>query len=106
MKKKLHVKKGDEVKVLSGKEKGKTGKIVSVSPKEGKVIIEKVNIATKHLKPRQQGATGSVVKVEAPMYASKVALVCPKCKKTTRLAHSIGEDGKKKRRCVHCNETF
>lgn len=106
MKNKLHVKTGDEVKVLSGKDKGKTGKVVSVSTKEKKVIVEKINIATKHLKPRQQGAIGSIVKVEAPMYASKVMLVCPKCKKTTRLAHGTDKDGKKKRRCIHCNETF
>lgn len=106
MRHKLHVKTGDEVKVISGKDKGKTGKVVGVSTKEGKVIVEKINIATKHLKPKQQGATGSIVKVEAPMYASKVMLVCPKCKKTTRLAHGVDEDGKKKRQCKHCSNLF
>ncbi len=104
--KKLHVKKGDNVMVVSGKDKGKTGKVLEVSRKEGKVIVEKINIATKHLKPRQQGAQGSIVKVEAPMYASKVMLVCPKCGKATRCAHALGEDGKKMRRCVKCNATF
>ncbi len=106
MNNKLHVKTGDTVMVISGKDKGKTGKVVQVSPKEGKVIVEKINIATKHMKPRQQGVAGSIVKVEAPMYASKVMLVCPKCEKTTRLAHAVSEDGKKMRRCVHCGETF
>ena len=106
MSNKLLVKTGDTVMVISGKDKGKTGKVAQVSPKEGKVIIEGINIATKHMKPRQQGAVGSIVKVEAPMYASKVMLVCPKCKKATRLAHAVAEDGKKMRRCTHCDETF
>ena len=106
MSNKLHVKTGDTVMIISGKDKGKTGKVAQVSPKEGKVIIEGINIATKHMKPRQQGAVGSIVKVEAPMYASKVMLVCPKCKKATRLAHAVAEDGKKMRRCTHCGETF
>lgn len=106
MRNKLHVKSGDEVKVISGKDKGKTGKVVGVSAKEGKIIVEKINIATKHLKPRQQGSTGSIVKVEAPMYASKVMLVCPKCKKATRLTHAVDADGNKKRRCTHCDATF
>lgn len=106
MNRKLHVKTGDTVMVISGKDKGKTGKVLEVSPKEGKVIVEKINIATKHMKPRQQGTQGSILKVEAPMYASKVMLVCPKCNKATRLAHSIEEDGTKKRRCVKCNATF
>ncbi len=106
MRAKLHVKKGDNVMVISGKDKGKTGKVVGVSAKEGKVIVEKINIATKHLKPRQQGQMGSIVKVEAPMYASKVMLVCPECGKATRLAHGLDKDGKKMRRCTHCNATF
>lgn len=106
MNNKLHIKTGDTVLVISGKDKGKTGKVLEVSPKEGKVIVEKINIATKHMKPRQQGATGNILKVEAPMYASKVMLVCPKCKKATRLAHQVAEDGKKMRRCTHCGEMF
>lgn len=104
--KKIHVKKGDTVMVISGKDKGKTGKVLEVSYKEGKVIVEKINIATKHLKPRHQGEQGSIAKVEAPMYASKVMLVCPKCGEKTRLAHALDKDGKKQRRCVKCNATF
>ena len=104
--KKLHVKKGDFVKVVSGSCKGASGKIAAVSIKEGKVIIENVNVAVKHLKPKQEGQSGSIVKVEAPMYASKVMLVCPKCSKTTRLAHGFDAKQKKKRKCVHCNELF
>ncbi len=106
MKQKLHVKTGDQVQVLSGREKGKRGKIVQVSLKERKVIIEKVNLSKKHLKPRQQGAVGSIVDVESPMYASKVMLVCPKCSKPTRIAHGFDEKGKKMRKCKHCDGLF
>lgn len=106
MKRKLHVKTGDEVMVISGKDKGKTGKVVAVSLKEGKVIVEKINISKKHLKPRRQGEVGSIVDVESPMYASKVMLVCPKCSKATRIAHGVDDDGNKKRKCKHCNNLF
>ena len=101
----IHVKTGDKVVVLSGKDKGKQGKILEVSPKEGKVIIEGVNQAQKHVKPRRMGEQGGIITVEAPMYASKVMLVCPKCSKPTRLAHKI-VDGKKMRLCKKCGETF
>lgn len=101
----IHVKKGDKVVVLSGKDKGKQGKILEVSPKEGKVIIEGVNQAQKHVKPRRMGEEGGIITVEAPMYASKVMLVCPKCSKPTRAAHKIA-DGKKMRLCKKCGETF
>ena len=97
----LHVKKGDTVVVLSGKDKGKQGKVVEVSPSEGKVIVEGVNIVTCHTKPRRQGEEGGIVKREAPLYASKVQVVCPKCNKGTRVAHKIA-DGKKTRVCKHC----
>ena len=76
--KKLHVKKGDTVVVLSGKDKGKQGKVLEVSPKEGKVIVERINMGTKHVKPRRAGVPGGIVKAEGAMYACKVMLVCPK----------------------------
>lgn len=103
---KIHVKTGDTVVVLSGKEKGKQGKILEVSPKEGKVIIEGVNLVTKHMKPRREGEAGGILKVEGAMYACKVMAVCPKCGKPTRLAHKIATDGKKTRVCIKCGETF
>ena len=84
MNKKLHVKTGDTVVILSGKDKGKKGKILEVSPKEQKVIVEGLNIVTKHVKPRQMGQQGGIVKCEAPLYASKVMAVCPHCGKPTR----------------------
>ncbi|ERI98415.1 50S ribosomal protein L24 [Acetanaerobacterium sp. MSJ-12] len=102
---KLHVKTGDTVVILSGKDKGKQGKVLQVSPKEGKVIVEGCNMVTKHVKPRQMGEAGGIVKAEGALYASKVMLVCPKCGKPTRLAHKVLEDGKM-RLCKHCGETF
>ncbi len=97
----LHVKTGDTVVVLSGKDKGKKGKVLEVSPKEKKVIVEGLSMVTKHVKPRQMGEPGGIVKAEAPLYASKVMVVCPKCGKPTRVAHKL-DGGKKVRVCKKC----
>ena len=97
----MNVKKGDTVVVLSGKDKGKQGKVLEVSPKEKKVIVEGRNLVTKHVKPRRQGEVGGRVQAESPIYACKVMPVCPKCNKPTRIGHKI-EDGKKTRVCKHC----
>ena len=103
---KVHVKTGDTVIVISGKDKGKQGQVLAVSPKEGKVIVEKVNMVSKHVKPRKMGEQGGIVKAEGAMYASKVQLVCPSCDKATRIAHKISEDGKKQRICKKCGKTL
>jgi len=97
----MNIKKDDKVVVLSGKDKGKEGKILSADPKALKVVVEGVNVATKHQKPRKQGEEGGIIKVETPIYASKVQLVCPKCGKATRVAHKI-EGDKKVRVCKKC----
>ncbi len=97
----MNIRKDDKVVVLSGKDKGKQGKILTADPKAAKVIVEGVNVATKHQKPRKQGEEGGIIKVETPIYASKVQLVCPKCGKATRVGHKI-EDGKKVRVCKKC----
>ena len=97
----MNIKKDDKVVVLSGKDKGKEGKILSADPKALKVIVEGVNVATKHQKPRKQGEEGGIIKVETPIYVSKVQLVCPKCGKATRVGHKI-ENGKKSRVCKKC----
>ncbi len=102
--KKVHVKTGDTVVVLSGKNKGKKGKVMAVSPKEGKVIVENVNMVSKHVKPRKMGEAGGIVKAEGAMYASKVQIVCPRCKKPTRIGHKLNEDGTKNRICRKCGE--
>ncbi len=105
---KMHIKTGDTVIVLSGKDRGKKGKVLAVSPKESKVIIEGVNMCTKHVKPRRQGQAGGIVKAEAAMYACKVQAVCPKCGKPTRIGHKILDDGSKVRICKNadCGEEF
>ena len=87
----MNVKKGDTVVVLSGKDKGKQGKVLGTVPSELKVVVEGVNIVTCHTKPRRQGEEGGIVKREAPLYASKVQVVCPKCSKGTRVAHKIAD---------------
>jgi large subunit ribosomal protein L24 len=97
----MNVKKGDTVVVLSGKDKGKQGKVQGTIPSEAKVVVEGVNMVTCHTKPRRQGEEGGIVRREAALYASKVQVVCPKCGKPTRVAHKI-EDGKKSRVCKHC----
>ncbi|MCL2512666.1 MAG: 50S ribosomal protein L24 [Oscillospiraceae bacterium] len=95
---KVHVKTGDTVIVINGKDRGKSGKVMEVSPKEGKVIVEGVNIITKHKKPRKQGDPGGLIKAESALYASKVQLVCPKCGRPTRIGHTINK-GEKVRVC-------
>ena len=97
----MNIRKDDKVVVLSGKDKGKQGKILTADPKAAKVIVEGVNVATKHQKPRKQGEEGGIIKVETPIYAAKVQLVCPKCGKATRVGHKIA-DGKKVRVCKKC----
>jgi len=115
----MHVKKGDTVRLLVGdpidkytdieKKTIKTGKVVEVSPKEGKVIVEGINMITKHVKPTRVGQQGGIVKAESPIYACKVQLICPKCGKPTRVGHSIEQDGDKKvkmRVCKKCGAKF
>ena len=102
---KLHVKRDDTVIVISGDDKGVIGKVVAVSPEEGKVIVQGANIVSKHQKPRKQGENGGILKVEAAMYASKVQIVCPKCKKGVRVKHEI-KDGKKIRVCAKCGQAL
>ena len=98
----MKIKKDDKVVVLSGKDKGKQGKVLIADPKANKVIVEGISVATKHKKPQKQGEEGGIIKVETPIYASKVELVCPKCGKGTRVGHKIGKDGKKVRVCKKC----
>ena len=97
----MNIKRDDKVIVLSGKDKGKEGKVLSVDPKAGKVIVEGVSVASKHSKPRKQGEKGGIIKLETPIYACKVQLVCPKCGKATRVAHKVTGD-KKVRVCKKC----
>ncbi len=105
---KLHVKTGDTVILLAGDDKyrGKTGKVLEVSPEEGKVIVEGINIVKKHVKPRKAGDPSGIIETESPVYACKVQVVCPKCGKPTRVGYKVYADGKKDRMCKKCGETF
>lgn len=102
----LHVKTDDTVVVISGKDKGKEGKVIQAMPAKGKVIVEGVNKVTKHQKPRGMNDPGGRNEKEAPIFASKVMLVCSKCNKATRVAHKFIADGSKVRVCKKCGETF
>ena len=102
---KMHIKTGDTVVVLSGDDKGKKGEVIAVSPTEGKVIVKDVNVIHKHVKPRRQGESGGIVDAEGAIYASKVALYCPTCKKGVRV-HTEVVDGKKVRVCAKCGHKF
>ena len=101
---KMSIKKDDLVVVLSGKDKGKQGKVLSVLPKESKVIVEKVNIVKKALRPTQQNPQGGISSVEAPIHVSNVMLVCPSCKQPTRVSNKRDENGKKVRVCKKCGK--
>lgn len=103
---KLHVKKGDTVIVLSGKDKGKKGKVLAAYPQEGRVLVEGVNIVTKHRKPTPSMQQGGIVKQEAPIYAAKVMLVCPACKQPTRVASRLLDNGERVRACKQCEENI
>lgn len=102
----MRIKKGDKIVVLAGKDKGKQGKVIKALPKTGKIIVEGINLVVKHIKPRRKGEKGQRIKMPAPLYVCKVALVCPKCNKPTRVGYKILEDRSKKRMCKKCKEVF
>ena len=97
----MKVKKGDNVIVLSGKDKGKSGKVLQVMPKVERVVVEKVNIRKRHVRPKKQGEKGQIIEIEAPMHISNVMVVCSKCSKPTRVEHKLHEGGKN-RVCKKC----
>ena len=101
----MHVKSNDQVVVISGKDKGKKGKITAAFPKAGRVTVEGVNLVTKHQKARNAMQPGGIIKKELPIDASNVMLVCPKCGKATRVGHKT-VDGKNVRACKKCGETI
>jgi large subunit ribosomal protein L24 len=107
---KMHVKKGDTVLILSGDDNGKKGKVLEVSPKEGKVIIEGRAMVKKHVKPRKMGDPGGIISAESAIYASKVQVVCPSCSKPTRIGSKriTDDDGRTRshRICRRCGETI
>jgi len=98
------IKVGDEVIVLSGKDKGKRGKVIERIPAEEKVVVEGVNIVTRHIRPTRRGQESGIVKKEAPLFQSKVMLICPRCGKKTRVGMRILKTGEKLRYCKKCKE--
>lgn len=101
----MNIRRDDKVIVLSGKDKGKEGKVLSADPKNGKLLVEGVNVASKHVKPRKQGDQGGIIKTPTPIYACKVMVVCPKCSTPTRIAHKL-DGGKSIRVCKKCGASL
>ena len=97
----MNIKKGDTVRVLSGKDLGKTGKVLRSVPEKSRVVVEKVNMVKKAMRPTQQNPQGGIMSVEAPIHVSNVMLICPSCKEATRV-NIKREDSKKVRVCKHC----
>ena len=97
----MRIKKGDTVQVLSGNDKGKTGEVLEVMPKDSKVVVKGVNVRKKHVKARKQGQESGIIPDECAINSSKVNVVCPKCGKSTRIEYKI-EDNKKVRICKKC----
>lgn len=101
---KMKLKKGDIVIVNSGSEKSKKGKILKVDTKAGKVLVQGINVRTKHVKPTKQGQESGIIKRESPINISKVNFYCDKCEKGVKLGIKIAEDGTKTRFCKKCQE--
>ena len=106
MSKNLHIKKDDTVLIISGDDRGKKGKVLEVSPKEGKVIIEGRNMVKKHVKARKMGDPSGIIESAGAMYASKVMVICPHCNKPARVGHKKFADGSKSRICKRCCEAL
>ena len=105
MEKRYHVKKNDMVMVTVGKDKGKTGKVLRINQKKDRVIVEKVNVIKRHVRPSQK-SKGGIMERESPIAVSNVMIYCDKCSKPVRLGNKILEDGKKVRFCRKCNEVL
>ena len=101
---KLHVKKDDMVKIIAGKEKGKTGKVLRVFPAKGRVVVENLNVVKRHTRPTQVNPEGGIVEKSAPMSISNVMLICSSCSEPVRTGVKVLEDGSKARYCKKCNE--
>jgi len=102
----LRVKKGDTVKVLAGKDSGKSGRVLSVDPVKSRLTVEKVNMIKKHMKPSRKYAQGGIIDRENTIHISNVMLVCPKCGKPTRIGNQLLADGGKQRLCKKCKEVI
>lgn len=102
----MNIKKGDTVCVISGKDKGKKGKVLVTDPAKNTILVENVNMAKKHKKARRADEPGGILDQNLAFDASKAMVVCNKCNKATRVGHKILENGKKVRVCIKCGETI
>ncbi len=102
----MQIKKNDNVLVISGKEKGKKGRVIAVYPAENRLLIEKLNMIKRHTRPTQQLRQGGIVEKEGPISLSNVRLICAKCDKPTAAVRKTQEDGTRLRVCKNCNETL
>jgi len=100
----LGIKKNDTVLVITGREKGKKGRVISLYPSEDMLLIERTNIIKRHMKPSKKYTQGGIIEKEAPLHISNVMLICPKCGKPTRIGNTVLSDGKKARACKKCKE--
>lgn len=101
---KIHVNKGDKVKILSGTDKDKTGKVLQVLPRTGRIIVEGVNVVKKHMRPTKDSPEGGIIDKEAPIYSNRAMLICPRCNRPSRIGHKYLADGQKVRYCKNCGE--
>lgn len=106
MARKMHVRAGDSVIVLSGKDRGKSGKVIEVNPAKGTVLVEGISIATKHVRPKRMDQQGGIIHQETSIDASNVMLVCNKCKKPSRTERKVEDNGRKVRICKKCGQVI
>lgn len=99
----MKIKKGDQIKIISGNDKGKKAKVIAVFPASGKIIAEGVNLKKKHARPKKQGQKGEIIKVPAAFSVSRAMIVCPKCSKATRAGYKINNSYQKVRVCKKCS---
>lgn len=102
----LRIKKGDTAIIITGKNKGKSGRVLSVLPSKERVIVEGLNIIKKHMKPNKQYTQGGIIEKEAPIHISNIMLMCPKCNKPARIGSTAFDDGRKLRTCKKCKEVI
>ncbi len=100
----MRIKKDDIVEILTGKDRGQKGRVLKVLSKEGRMVVEGMNLVTKHIRPKREGEKGQKIKMAMPLAASNIMLVCPRCKKAIRVGYKILADGAKKRFCRKCKE--
>lgn len=100
-----HLKLNDQVEVITGKDKGRVGKIIKVDRRNGKAVVEKINMIKRHTKPNAMNQQGGIIEKEAPIHVSNLKLICPKCSKTVRVGRKVLKDGTKVRVCKKCNES-